>query len=315
MSTAYSNCPLSVIDEKFYEPQCDPYKMIQLAEKMDRKEMDEDDLIKLTPIIIRPWPNTYSFTKALCEDMVKDYGELLPITVVRPSIGEWIRDIFAFPLSPCKNICILTVVGTNEDPFPGWTDNVYGLNGILTACALGLLRCLHLREEYIGDIVPADFVSNTILVAAWDEVNRIADDSSLANFETLEEKVETSPFKTKIYNCTSSKDNPITWNMINQDMRRMYEMYPPKRAIWVNCFNFSASPTMFRLQVILYHFLPSLIGDIFLGFSNQKLRLLPIYRKVQGFIVALGFFTTHQWIFHNDNMRELCAKYVNEEGI
>lgn len=88
VSTAYSNCPLSVIDEKFYEPQCDPYRMIELAEKVDRKEFDEDTLITLTPKIVRPWPNTYSFTKALCEDMVKDYGEQLPITVVRPSIGK-----------------------------------------------------------------------------------------------------------------------------------------------------------------------------------------------------------------------------------
>lgn len=88
VSTAYSNCPLSVIDEKFYEPQCDPYRMIELAEKVDRQEFDEDTLITLTPKIVRPWPNTYSFTKALCEDMVKDYGEQLPITVVRPSIGK-----------------------------------------------------------------------------------------------------------------------------------------------------------------------------------------------------------------------------------
>lgn len=199
------------------------------------------------------------------------------------------------------------MVGTHEDPFPGWTDNVYGLNGILTACALGLLRSLHLRKEYIGDIVPADFVSNTIIAAAWDLVSSV-DEGFSDNFETFEEKEPTTPFKTKIYNCTSSKDNPITWAMINRDMRRMYEIYPPKRAIWVNCFNFSASAFWFRVQVIMYHFLPSLIGDIFLRLANQKLRLLPIYRKVQGFIVALGFFTTHQWIFHNDNMRKLCAK-------
>lgn len=88
VSTAYSNCPLREIDERFYEPQCDPYKMIELAERVDRKEMDSETLVILTPKIIRPWPNTYSFTKALCEDLVKDYGERLPIAVVRPSIGK-----------------------------------------------------------------------------------------------------------------------------------------------------------------------------------------------------------------------------------
>ena len=164
-----------------------------------------------------------------------------------------------------------------------------------------------MKKEYIGDIIPADFVSNTILAAAWDLATSVTEDP-VNTFETFEEQPPKEPFRTKIYNCTSSKDNPITWSMINRDMRRMYHEYPPKRAIWVNCFNFSSSALWFRVQVILYHFLPSLIGDIFLRLGNQKLRLLPIYRKVQGFIVALGFFTTHQWIFHNDNMRRLCAK-------
>lgn len=201
--------------------------------------------------------------------------------------------------------CFL-VTGTNEDPFPGWTDNIYGLNGILTACALGLLRALHLREEYIGDIIPADFVSNTILACAWDRVNA---EHEIPSFSpSSAKKMEKDDCKTKIYNCTSSKDNPITWSMINKDMRKMYELYPPKRAMWCNCFNFSRFAILFRVQVILYHFLPSLVGDLFLWMANKKLRLLPIYRKVQGFIVALGFFTTNQWIFENGNMRELCAK-------
>lgn len=217
-------------------------------------------------------------------------------------------------------VCVApsTVVATNEDPFPGWTDNLYGLNGILMACGLGVLRALHLKKEYIGDIVPADFVSNTILAAAWDcasnttdldfPISSFSDNSETVTGEEEDDELDESPFRTKIYNCTTSRDNPITWAMINADMRKMYEIYPPKRGIWVNCFNFSASSLWFRIYVVLYHFFPSLIGDVFLRLSNKKLRLLPIYRKVQGFIVALGFFTTHQWIFHNDNMRSLCAK-------
>lgn len=200
---------------------------------------------------------------------------------------------------------------------------MYGLNGILTACALGLLRALHLRQNYIGDIVPADFVSNTILASAWDRVTNDSNSRSSSSDEfqnifdedeetldelNLEEKSKSSPFKTKIFNCTASKENPITWKMINHDMRRMYEIYPPKRGIWCNCFNFSRFALWFRVQVILYHFLPSLIGDLFLRLAKKKLRLLPIYRKVQSFTVALGFFTTNQWFFEKNNMRELCSR-------
>ena len=101
MSTAYSNCPLSVIDEKFYEPPGDPQKMITMAEMLDRGEMDEDTIITLTGKVINPWPNTYSFTKSVCEDMVKDYGEEMPITIVRPSIGKNDPSAFSNPSMIC----------------------------------------------------------------------------------------------------------------------------------------------------------------------------------------------------------------------
>lgn len=88
VSTAYSNCPRREVHEKFYDPPMDPYKMIELVDRVERGEVSADDLLTLTPKIINPWPNTYSYTKALSEDMVKDYGERLPIAVVRPSIGN-----------------------------------------------------------------------------------------------------------------------------------------------------------------------------------------------------------------------------------
>ena len=54
-------------------------------------------------------PNTYTFTKLLAEQMVSDYSHNLPICIVRPSI----------------------VTAAIEDPFPGWVDNIYGINGKL----------------------------------------------------------------------------------------------------------------------------------------------------------------------------------------
>lgn len=37
--------------------------------------------------IIAPHPNTYTFTKRLAETVVAEYGNELPIVIVRPSIG------------------------------------------------------------------------------------------------------------------------------------------------------------------------------------------------------------------------------------
>jgi len=38
--------------------------------------------------IIGDWPNTYTFTKFVAEDMIGEIGKGLPIAIIRPSIGE-----------------------------------------------------------------------------------------------------------------------------------------------------------------------------------------------------------------------------------
>ena len=55
-------------------------------------------------MIIGERPNTYSFTKAITEQMIKDDRGDLPISIVRPSI----------------------VVGAVSEPLPGWVDNING---------------------------------------------------------------------------------------------------------------------------------------------------------------------------------------------
>jgi fatty acyl-CoA reductase len=40
--------------------------------------------------VIGDWPNTYTFTKAVTEDMIKEEARDLPIAILRPSIGKYI---------------------------------------------------------------------------------------------------------------------------------------------------------------------------------------------------------------------------------
>jgi hypothetical protein len=39
--------------------------------------------------VIGGWPNTYSFTKAVAEDMIKEETKGLPVGILRPSIGKY----------------------------------------------------------------------------------------------------------------------------------------------------------------------------------------------------------------------------------
>jgi alcohol-forming fatty acyl-CoA reductase len=80
ISTAYSQCPRSEIKETFYEPPIDYRRALQLLNEFDV------DIDTLTPKLINPWPNTYTFTKAISEDMIRQYQDRLPISIIRPSI-------------------------------------------------------------------------------------------------------------------------------------------------------------------------------------------------------------------------------------
>lgn len=102
ISTAYSNCVHSFIKEEIYPPAMDYRKLLNVIESLP------DDILA---VITKPYvtmllayyylsydnffsllgvfPNTYSFTKQIGEDVIRQEGRGLPIGVHRPSIGEY----------------------------------------------------------------------------------------------------------------------------------------------------------------------------------------------------------------------------------
>lgn len=96
--------------------------------------------------IIGKWPNTYAFTKTIGEDVIRRHSKNLPVCIVRPSI----------------------MIPTHKEPLCGWINNLYGPTGVVFGAGIGLLHSLHCVGENVADIIPADYVINNIIVAAWD---------------------------------------------------------------------------------------------------------------------------------------------------
>lgn len=140
VSTAYSNCIRKAINEEVYKPPVQPDKAMEFAEWIN------DDLAeKITPSLIHPFPNTYTYTKAIAETLVVQecQKEKIPCSIVRPSI----------------------VCAAYQEPVPGWIDNFNGATALLAAFGKGILRSLIADPQNICDIIPVDYTVNMIAIA------------------------------------------------------------------------------------------------------------------------------------------------------
>lgn len=96
MSTAFSNTKENAavhIEEKFYEPPMNADILIDFVQT-HQSEADQDMLNMIAPNLIEPWPNNYTFSKALSESVVRRYGTDFPIAVIRPTISKYEIQIF-----------------------------------------------------------------------------------------------------------------------------------------------------------------------------------------------------------------------------
>jgi len=263
VSTAYSQCHLQQIEEKFYPSSYNPEKLIRLTECVDTPYLDQ-----LTPLLLKESPNTYVYTKAVAEEVVRSYSKGLPVSVFRPSI----------------------VVATKTEPFPGWIDNLYGPTGVVVATVTGIMRTLHCDPNKMADIVPADMVVNGLIATAWKTHLR----SSM---------IQSADEVPQVFNFVSSPENPIRWSeFFTLGMR--YRI-PTVHAVWHPNLSLNRSLIAHRVQHFLYHIVPAMVVDTAACFIGKRTNLLKITRKVDRFAELISYFATRQWLFSNTNVQEM----------
>lgn len=90
------------------------------------------------------WNDTYTFTKFLGEQLVREDRGRAPVVIVRPSIIE----------------------SSLRDPEPGWLDGLRMADPIIIGFGKGRLNDFPANRHIVLDIIPADFVVNGVLAAA-----------------------------------------------------------------------------------------------------------------------------------------------------
>ena len=86
------------------------------------------------------WPNTYSFTKSLGEQLVIAERDALKVTVVRPAVIE----------------------SAMHDPFPGWNEGV-NTSAPLTYLSGRGYRFYPAKAELVLDVIPVDYVAHAMI--------------------------------------------------------------------------------------------------------------------------------------------------------
>jgi len=86
------------------------------------------------------WPNTYSYTKSLGEQLVLAHRDSLNVTVVRPAVIE----------------------SALRDPFPGWNQGV-NTSAPLTYLAGRGYRFYPARAELVLDVIPVDLAAHAMI--------------------------------------------------------------------------------------------------------------------------------------------------------
>jgi fatty acyl-CoA reductase len=125
----------------------------------------------------------YSFTKAMAEHAVVELHGDIPLSIVRPSIIE----------------------SALAEPFPGWLEGFRMAEPLILAFGRGILRDFSGLPDSLLDIIPADFVVNTVLAVAANP----PEDS-----------------KPRVYHAASGTRNPLRFRTMTDEAERYFGEHP-----------------------------------------------------------------------------------------
>ncbi|KAF2367620.1 Male sterility NAD-binding [Trinorchestia longiramus] len=265
VSTAYCNCHLQETYEELYPAPLDPARLIQLTEWFD-----DDILESITPQLVAPRPNTYTFTKALAEHiLVNDAEGRIPFSIIRPSI----------------------VCGAWREPEPGWVDNMFAFTGLLVGMGKGVLRTLYIKQGIKLDFIPVDVPINLMIVAAYNTAKKkFVTDSGIP-----------------IFCCSTGYQQPLTIEDLNDHLKDTVRVIPQEHPIWFPDGSAKTNKTLHTIHLYIANVIPAYIADFICKILGKKQIAVKLCNKMTKAINALEYFMLRDWTFHNENVQGLWA--------
>lgn len=261
ISTAFSNCPLDHIGERFYPEilTCPAAKVLEFNETLSTEVVDN-----IAPALLGKFPNTYTYTKALAEQVIQLEAKDVPICIFRPAI----------------------ILANFKEPMSGWIDNLHGFVALIYGNALGILRLVYANPKAKALIVPGDYCANVALASGWHVAKNAGSNS-------------TPP----IYTLAPAKTNFITFGEGTKMHLEYNSKFPVTKSIWYPFAHFTTCIWLFKVGSIFYHLLPGLLFDLILWLQGKKPILIKSYGKIHEALRLLYPFSgkTYEMDMNNTN--------------
>ncbi|XP_003485872.1 putative fatty acyl-CoA reductase CG5065 [Bombus impatiens] len=261
VSTAFSNANLHEIEEKVYTTSLKPSDVIDICDKFDKTSINV-----MEKRILKTYPNTYTFSKNLAEQVVASKCKDLPVAIVRPSI----------------------VGASLEEPCPGWIQGTSAFTGIILLVSKGCVTAIRGRRDARMDVVPVDFVVDTIICTAW--------------HATLHPDHEV-----KVYNCTSNA-YPFKWGQMKDTMVKCSIETPLNDTLWYPGCPMIANRYIYNVLSVIPYVLPAFVIDIFLRLRRSKPTMMKLLKNGNKLFTSVVHFTLNEWTFQQDNCSDLARK-------
>uniref|UniRef100_V5GSY3 Fatty acyl-CoA reductase n=1 Tax=Anoplophora glabripennis TaxID=217634 RepID=V5GSY3_ANOGL len=178
------------------------------------------------------------------------------------------------------------VLSSINGPLPGWLDNWNGPTGIIAAAGKGVFRSMLGHPDKVADLVPVDMVINLMIAAAW----RVG---------------TTRSRELQVYNCCSGQRKPITWKRFVDLSFVYFRKYPLSEMTWYPDGTITICRPLNLVNQYLLHWVPAYILDSLVWLMGGKPILLRIQNKLSKAAGCLQYFTTQEWSFDDENVRNL----------
>lgn len=272
LSTAFCHCEFDTLDETIYPSPANPEDVMRTVEWMD-----DHTLEIITPRLLGPHPNCYTYSKRLAESLVSQYANRIPISVARPSI----------------------VTPSFKEPVPGWVDSLNGPVGVIVAGGKGVIRSVLCSPDYEAEVVPVDIAINALILIAWKRTT--------INVDAMDDPVP-------CYNISKGDIVHLTWGEVLAKGKRYAYEYPFDAGLWYPNGSMRTNKLMHYFVVFWLQVVPAYLIDGIMVLARQKTFMVRVQKRIAVGMEVLQYFTMRGWNFKIENTKAL-INGLNEEDM